>query len=182
MNQFFLPIFLHKCRKTGKTSLQFVFLHDIVESTISRWSLQENGSDFTLSKPTEGVKLSGVRRADRTMGGCGSGESRLTGYRRWKAAWPLNLSGKRTEKILRKYSVSSWDWRKKGFPFGAVSFYSQHRIFAILYSIMLWTISVCAADISFFRRINQSGTLPFLFSRVIPNSFFHFETLSLRIA
>ena len=33
-------------------------------------------------KSTEGVKLSGVRRADRTMGGCGSGESRLTGYRR----------------------------------------------------------------------------------------------------
>ena len=27
----------------------------------------------------------------------------------------MNLSGKRTEKILRKYSVSSWDWRKKDF-------------------------------------------------------------------
>ena len=33
-------------------------------------------------KSTEGVKLSGVRRADRTMGGCGSGESQFTGYRR----------------------------------------------------------------------------------------------------
>ena len=49
--------------------MQFVFLHDIVESTISRWSLQENGSDFTLSKPTEGVKLSGAAAGGATVNG-----------------------------------------------------------------------------------------------------------------
>ena len=82
MNQFFLPIFLHKCRKTGKTSLQFVFLHDIVESTISRWSLQENGSDFTLSKPTEGVKLSGAAAGGATVNGSTLWRHPLGGGRR----------------------------------------------------------------------------------------------------
>ena len=91
--------------------------------------MQENGSDFTLSKPTEGVKLSGaaaggapsapakrnckwidsletpawrgpkVQRTNRKQWECSDYE-----YIMAQAASRTNLSGNRTEKILDRYS------------------------------------------------------------------------------
>ena len=62
--------------------------------------MQENGSDFTLSKPTEGVKLSGAAAGGATVNGStlwrhpdskpgAEGATYIQGY--------MNLSGKRTE-------------------------------------------------------------------------------------
>lgn len=41
--------------------------------------MQENGSDFTLSKPTEGVKLSGAAAGGATVMDRLSGDTRLAG-------------------------------------------------------------------------------------------------------
>ena len=42
--------------------------------------MQENGSDFTLSKPTEGVKLSGAAAGGATVNGSTLwGDTRLAG-------------------------------------------------------------------------------------------------------
>ena len=83
--------------------------------------MQENGSDFTLSKPTEGVKLRcrsrrcnckwidsletpawrgpKVQRTNRKQWECSDYE-----YIMAQAASRTNLSGNRTEKILDRYS------------------------------------------------------------------------------
>ena len=84
--------------------------------------MQENGSDFTLSKPTEGVKLSGAAAGGATVNGStlwrhplgggrrcnvriGSSRSAVTmKYIMAQAASRTNLSGNRTEKILDRYS------------------------------------------------------------------------------
>ena len=83
--------------------------------------MQENGSDFTLSKPTEGVKLSGAAAGGATVNGStlwrhplgggrrcnvriGSSRSAVTMNIMAQAASRTNLSGNRTEKILDRYS------------------------------------------------------------------------------
>ena len=84
--------------------------------------MQENGSDFTLSKPTEGVKLSGAAAGGATVNGSTLWRHPLGGGRRCnvrigssrecsdyeyimaQAASRTNLSGNRTEKILDRYS------------------------------------------------------------------------------
>lgn len=82
--------------------------------------MQENGSDFTLSKPTEGVKLSGAAAGGATVNGSTLWRHPLGGGRRCNvrigssssgyeyimahAASRTNLSGNRTEKILDRYS------------------------------------------------------------------------------
>lgn len=84
--------------------------------------MQENGSDFTLSKPTEGVKLSGAAAGGATVNGSTLWRHPLCGGRRCNvrigsrrsavdcehimahAASRTNLSGNRTEKILDRYS------------------------------------------------------------------------------
>ena len=125
---------------------------------------------------TEGVKLSGAVVCSATVNGSTlwrhPDQPGAEGATYEFLVWISQVKGQRRYYASILYLPET---DAKGFLFGTVSFYSQHRIFAILYSIMLWTISVCAADISFFRRINQSGTLPFLFSRVIPKSLLSFR-------
>ena len=65
--------------------------------------MQENGSDFTLSKPTEGVKLSGTRISGRNCRWIVSLEtsvSKTEAEGANDAEDVLNLSGKRTEDAL----------------------------------------------------------------------------------
>ena len=85
--------------------------------------MQENGSDFTLSKPTEGVKLSGAAAGGATVNGSTLWRHPLGGGRRCNVRigsslchdifivtalllLPIrtNLSGNRTEKILDRHS------------------------------------------------------------------------------
>ena len=62
--------------------------------------MQENGSDFTLSKPTEGVKLSGAATGGATVNGSTLWRHPLrTGAEGATYVRRMNLSGNRTEKI-----------------------------------------------------------------------------------
>ena len=62
--------------------------------------MQENGSDFTLSKPTEGVKLSGAAAGGATVNGSTLWRHPLGGGRRCnvrigssRSAVTMNISG-----------------------------------------------------------------------------------------
>ena len=69
--------------------------------------MQENGSDFTLSKPTEGVKLSGAAAGGATVNGSTLWRRPVDsnpGAEGATYAMCMNLSGNRTEKILDRYS------------------------------------------------------------------------------